>query len=62
MTHRNHIYDAVRALTQSGEFRQECSQEQVTIVDHCLAGPELPSDEQMHRALRIVGRVYACGD
>lgn len=61
MGHRNHIYDSMRALAQSEEFRAECTQNQLTVVDQCLAGP-LPSDEQMHRALRIVGRVYACGD
>lgn len=60
MSHRNHIYDSVRALTQDAAFRAECDQGQLQILDQCLAG--LPSDEQMHRALRIIGRVYACGD
>lgn len=60
MTHRNHIYDSMRALAQSEEFRAECTQNQLTVIDQCLAEP--PSGDQMHRALRIVGRVYACGD
>lgn len=46
---------------QNAEFRQECTQDELTILGQCLAAQE-PSDEQMHRALRILGRKYACGD
>lgn len=61
MSHRVIIADSLRSLAQNVEFRLECTQDELTILDQCLAAPE-PSDEQVHRALRIVGRKYACGD
>lgn len=61
MSHRIIIADAARSVMQNAEFRQECTQDELTILGQCLAAQE-PSDEQMHRALRILGRKYACGD
>lgn len=61
MSHRIIIADGLRAIKDNAEFQQECSQDECTILDQCLA-PQEPSDEQIHRALRIIGRKYACGD
>lgn len=61
MSHRIIIADGLRAIAKDAAFRLECTQDELTILDQCLAAEE-PSDEQMHRALRIIGRKYACGD
>jgi hypothetical protein len=61
MSHRVIIADALRGMAQNPEFRQELTANQCTILDQCLA-PQEPSDEALHRVLRIAGRVYTCGD
>lgn len=61
MSHRVIIADGLRAMAQNQELRQEMATEQCQKLDACLADPE-PGDNDMHRALRILGRVYACGD
>lgn len=61
VSHRIIIADGLRAVSQNQEVRQEMAQEQCQNLDACLADPE-PSDNDLHRALRILGRVYSCGD
>jgi hypothetical protein len=61
VSHRVIIYEGLRSISQNEEFRQECTHDELRLLDHCLTPPE-PNNEQMHRALRIVGRKYACGD
>lgn len=61
MSHRVIIADGLRAVAQNQDVRQEMAAEQCQKLDACLSDQE-PSDNDMHRALRILGRVYACGD
>lgn len=61
MSHRIIIADALRAAAQNPAVRQEIPLETCQRLDGCLADPE-PSEDNIHRALRILGRTYACGD
>jgi len=61
MSHKVIIADSARAAVQNPSLRQELTGDQCSILDQCLSQPE-PSDQDMHRVLRILGRVYACGD